>query len=62
MRKKILMKILKKNKEVYLGDIALCYEIINARSDKGKNSLTKFKSEFNKLWIHGLVHLFGYQS
>jgi len=45
---------LKSQKNLYLGDIALnLYKI-----DKGKN---KFKSEFNKLWVHGLVHLMGYK-
>ena len=42
-------------KNMYIGDIALCYEIINARSDKGKFSL-----EFDKAWIHGFLHLLGY--
>ena len=45
---------LKSQKNLYLGDIALnLYKI-----DKGKN---KFKSEFDKLWVHGLVHLMGYR-
>ena len=45
---------LKSQKNLYLGDIALnLYKI-----DKGKN---KFKSEFDKLWVHGLVHLMGYK-
>ncbi len=44
----------KSSKNLYLGDIALnLYKI-----DKGKN---KFKSEFDKLWVHGLVHLMGYR-
>ena len=49
----IIRTKLKSQKNLYLGDIALnLYKI-----DKGKN---KFKSEFDKLWVHGLVHLFGY--
>ena len=45
---------LKSRKNLYLGDIALnLYKI-----DRGKN---KFKSEFDKLWVHGLVHLMGYK-
>jgi len=45
---------LKSQKNLYLGDIALnLYKI-----DRGKN---KFKSEFDKLWVHGLVHLLGYK-
>ena len=39
----------------YKGDIAVCYEIINLRSKK-----TNFNIEFDKMWIHGLLHLLGY--
>ena len=39
----------------YKGDIAICYEIINLRSKK-----TNFNIEFDKMWIHGLLHLLGY--
>ena len=46
---------LKLNKSIYLGDI-----IINFNKIQNKNNFTNFKSEFNKLWIHGFVHLFGY--
>ena len=48
-----LKKKLKKNteNEVYLGDI-----IINLNKIEKKN----FKSEFDRLWIHGLVHLLGH--
>ncbi len=53
--KKDLKHYLKKEKEIYLGDI-----IINLNKIKNKNNIPKFKIEFNKLWIHGLVHLFGY--
>ena len=52
---KIKLKMLiKSNPEIYLGDI-----IINL---KKINSLSKnlFKRHFDILWIHGLVHLFGY--
>ncbi len=52
--KEFKLKI-KKNKEVYLGDI-----IINLNKIKSKNSKNNFKQEFNKLWIHGLTHLLGY--
>ena len=49
-----IRKKLKSQKNLYLGDIALnLYKI-----DRGKN---KFKSEFDKLWVHGLVHLMGYK-
>jgi len=44
-----------KEKKFYIGDIATSYEIINSRSNK-KN----FLSEFDKVWVHGLLHLVGY--
>jgi len=43
------------NTKTYLGDIALSYEIINRRS-KDSN----FDLEFDKMWIHGYLHLLGY--
>ena len=43
------------NKNIYLGDIAINYEIINKRS---KNS--NFFIEFDKMWIHGYLHLLGH--
>ena len=42
-------------KNIYLGDIAISYEIINKRS---KNS--NFFIEFDKMWIHGYLHLLGH--
>jgi len=45
-----------KEKNIYIGDIAVSYEIINSRSKK-KN----FHSEFNKVWVHGFLHLMGYR-
>ncbi len=67
--KKLNNRFRKKNKETdvlsfpikshfnknYKGDIAICYEIINLRSKK-----TNFNIEFDKMWIHGLLHLLGY--
>ena len=44
-----------KQKKIYIGDIAVSYEIINTRSKK-KN----FFLEFDKVWVHGLLHLIGY--
>ena len=44
-------KIFKRNKKIYLGDI-----IINLKKIKKKN----FINNFDKLWIHGLLHLLGY--
>ncbi len=44
-----------KTKKIYIGDLATSYQIINSRS-KRKN----FYNEFDKVWIHGLLHLIGY--
>lgn len=48
------LKIKFKNK-LYLGDIAISFEIINKRS-----KLSYFDLELDKMWIHGLLHLNGY--
>ena len=44
-----------KQKNFYIGDIAASYEIINLHSKKNN-----FASEFDKAWVHGLLHLIGY--
>ena len=44
-----------KSEGYFLGDIAIDYEIINSRR-KGNN----FLLEFDKVWIHGLLHLLGF--
>ena len=46
---------LTKEKKIYIGDIAASYEIINSRSKKNN-----FFNEFDKVWIHGFLHLIGY--
>ena len=46
---------LAKEKKIYIGDIAISYEIINFRAKK-----KPFILEFDKVWIHGLLHLLGY--
>ncbi len=43
-----------KEKKIYIGDLATSYEIVNSRSKK------KFLVEFDKVWVHGLLHLIGY--
>ena len=53
--KKNLKNKIKREKEIYLGDI-----IINLNKVKEKKILKNFKLQFNKLWIHGLIHLFGH--
>ena len=44
-----------KQKNFYIGDIAASYEIINLHSKKNN-----FTHEFDKVWVHGLLHLIGY--
>ena len=46
---------IKNKKKLYVGDIAISYEIIKKRSKK-----TNFFMEFDKLWVHGYLHLIGY--
>jgi len=55
-KKDELKKKIKKEKEVYLGDI-----VINLKKIKNKNNKFFFINNLNKLWIHGLVHLFGHR-
>ena len=43
------------NSNIYIGDVAISYEIINKRS-----KLSNFFLEFDKMWIHGYFHLIGY--
>ena len=44
-----------KEKKIYIGDIAVSYEVIYSRSKKNT-----FISEFDKAWVHGFLHLLGY--
>ena len=39
----------------YLGDIAISYEFVYNRSKK-----TNFLYETDKMWVHGYLHLLGY--
>ena len=55
-KKDELKKKIRKEKEVYLGDI-----VINLKKIKNKNNKFYFINNLNKLWIHGLVHLFGHR-
>ena len=47
---------LNRDKEIYVGDIAISYQIINFRGKK-----YNFFKEFDKAWIHGFLHLLGYR-
>ena len=44
-----------KRKNIYIGDIAISFEIIQKRS-----KTSNFLLEFDKTWIHGYLHLIGY--
>ena len=46
---------IKLKSSIYLGDIAISYEIVNKRSKK-----SLFDHELDKMWIHGYLHLSGY--
>ena len=48
------LKIIKQ-KKLYIGDVAVSYEIINTRAKKNN-----FLLEFDKVWVHGFLHLIGY--
>ena len=42
-------------KGVYIGDIAISFEIVNQRS-----KTSNFFLELDRMWIHGYFHLIGY--
>ena len=50
-----LKKKISKNNNAYLGDVILNYYKIHKRKKKD------FLTDFNKLWIHGFLHLIGYR-
>jgi len=52
-KKKDFLKVNKR--DVYLGDVIISFEFVFKRSI-GKI----FLNEFNKIWIHGFLHLLGY--
>ena len=56
--KNFFKKDLKLKKKVYLGDIALSYQYIEATIKK-KN--TSFDDYFKKMLIHGVLHLIGHE-
>ena len=45
------IKKLKNKKSIYLGDVILNYYKISRKN---------FERDFNRLWIHGFLHLLGY--
>ena len=55
-KKNELYKKIKEEKEVYIGDI-----IINLNELQNTSGNKRFEEKLNKLWIHGLIHLFGYE-
>tara|TARA_B100001093_G_C26607148_1_gene918551 strand:- start:239 stop:703 length:465 start_codon:yes stop_codon:yes gene_type:complete len=55
-KKFFLMSLLKKKNLIYLGDI-----MINLDKLKSNKNNTSFKLEFDKLWVHGFLHLLGHR-
>ena len=53
--KDILKKLLKKRINFYLGDVVINLNKINNYKDED------FKKFFDKLWIHGFLHLLGHK-
>jgi probable rRNA maturation factor len=47
-----------REKEVFLGEIILCYDDIKAYAEK--NNL-KIKAELAKVFLHGILHLLGFR-
>ena len=43
------------DKKNYIGDIAISFEFVNKKSH-----LSSFNYELDRLWIHGYLHLIGY--
>ena len=50
------IKLLRKKNSIYLGDI-----IINLNKVLSKPKLDFSEEKFNKLWIHGFLHLLGFK-
>ena len=46
---------IKNKSSLYLGDIAISFEFVSKRSIK-----TDFKYELDRMWVHGYLHLLGY--
>ena len=56
-KRDFLNKLLKKKKnKIYLGDM-----IINLNKIKKEKKIEIFYLNFDKIWIHGLVHLLGHR-
>ena len=61
--KKLNVKVKKfKNNKIFFSLLLSDNKEIKKLNKKfrNKNSIKKFKKEFDYLWIHGFVHLFGY--
>ena len=50
-------KKIKNSKEIYLGDIIISFNYLNRPKNLSNN---KFKNKTIKLFIHGFLHLLGY--
>jgi probable rRNA maturation factor len=52
---KELKKLIKKKENIYLGDVIINIKKINTSNKK------EFLINFDRLWIHGFLHLLGYR-
>ena len=53
-KQKSLNNLLKKKSLFYLGDI-----VVNLNKILNKSNNQKLKEKFDRLWIHGFLHLLG---
>ena len=53
--KKTLKKMIRARNNIYLGDVVINLNKINS------GPTNDILLEFDKIWIHGMLHLFGYK-
>ena len=57
LKREELSDMLKDNKKIFLGDIAISYDKI---ADEWLKYTNSFQSHFNHMLVHGILHLCGY--
>ena len=55
------INLLNKNNKNYKKNIFIVSILLSGAKEINKINRKDFKKDFNKLWVHGLVHLFGYK-